>query len=211
MTPFNRVTRWMADYFMHTRVMYHALHASGHASKYIIQDLLLPQRTAEEFINFVSAEFGLWPLWLCLLKHGHRVAMHPNLPYEKDKTDTFINVGVWGPGPTNYAQFIDVNRQLEQKVRELNGIKWLYAQAYYTEEEFWSIYDRRWYEDLRERYHATYLPNVFQKVRVDLSKVNRAPQDWTERMKDVIWNTWPVSGVYGVVKTLYEREYLLAH
>ena len=195
---------------MHTRVMYHALHASGHASKYIVQDLLLPQQTAEEFIDFVSVKFGFWPLWLCPLKLGQEVSMHPNLAYGDDKTNTFTNVGVWGKGPTNYLRFIEVNRQLEQKVRELGGIKWLYAQAFYTEDEFWSIYDRGWYDELRKRYHATHLPNVYQKVRVDLLKAYDGKQNWTEWTKSLIWNTWPVSGVYGVLKTLYGREYLLA-
>lgn len=211
-TPFNRITRWALDYFMHTRVMYHALHASGHASKYIVQDLLLPQRTAEELIHWVSESFGFWPLWLCPLKPGQEVAMHPHLAdgdYDEDKTIRFVNIGVWGPGPTNYEAFVKVNRELERKVRELGGIKWLYAQAYYSEEEFWSIYDKKWYDALREKYHATYLPNVYQKVRVDLSRLYSKSETWNEWLRSIAWNTWPVSGVYGVLKTLYEREYLL--
>ncbi|KAK3053286.1 hypothetical protein LTR09_005455 [Extremus antarcticus] len=213
LTPFNRITRWALDYFMHTRVMYQALHASGHASKYIVQDLLLPESTAEQFINYISTDFNFWPLWLCPLKVGNEVAMHPDLAhgaYTEDKTVSFVNVGVWGPGPTNYAKFVDVNRKLEKKVRELGGIKWLYAQAYYTEEEFWGIYDKRWYDGIREKYKAGYLPDVFQKVRVDVSKAYAKPASWSGWVKEVAWGVWPVSGVYGVLKTLYEREYLLA-
>ncbi|KAK5164958.1 uncharacterized protein LTR77_009623 [Saxophila tyrrhenica] len=212
-TPFNRITRWALDYFMHTRVMYQALHASGHASKYIVQDLLLPESTAEDFIDYISTDFDFWPLWLCPLKVGNGVAMHPDLAhgaYADDKTVSFVNVGVWGPGPTNYAKFVDVNRQLEQKVQQFGGIKWLYAQAYYTEAEFWRIYDKRWYDAIREKYKATYLPDVFQKVRVDVARAYRGTETWSGWAKSLVWNTWPVSGVYGVMKTLYEREYLLA-
>ena len=210
MTPFNRITRWALDYFMHTRVMYHALHASGHASKYIVQDLLLPQQTAEEFVHFVSARFGFWPLWLCPLKPGHEVSMHPNLPYQDGEAVSFVNVGVWGPGPTNHNRFIGINRDLEEKVGELGGIKWLYAQAYYTEKEFWDIYDKQWYDALREKYHATRLPNVYDKVRIDLPEVHRGTENWSEWLQSLVWSIWPVSGLYGVLKTLYEREYLLA-
>jgi Delta24-sterol reductase len=212
-TPFNRITRWALDYFMHTRVMYHALHASGHSNKYIIQDLLLPAPTAEAFINYISADFNFWPLWLCPLKVGSEVAMHPDLAqgaYKEDKTIEFVNVGVWGPGPTNYDRFVAVNRKLEAKVREYGGIKWLYAQGFYTEAEFWSIYDRKWYQALREKYKATYLPDVYQKVRVDLAKMYAKPTTWKGWVKSLVWDVWPVSGVYGVLKTLYEREYLLA-
>lgn len=212
MVPFNRITRWALDYFMHTRVMYHALHASGHASRYIVQDLLLPRNGVEEFIQFVDSNFGFWPLWLCPLKRGQEVSLHPDLAPElaDDKSVSFVNVGVWGPGSTNYSQFIDQNRKLEHKLRQLGGIKWLYAQAFYTEDEFWSIYDKKWYDALREKYHASYLPSVWQKVRVDLSRANTHPDSWEAWLHNVAWSVWPVSGVYGVVKTLFEREYLLA-
>jgi hypothetical protein len=98
LTPFNRITRWALDYFMHTRVMYQALHASGHSSKYIVQDLLLPQNSTEEFIDYISTQFNFWPLWLCPLKAGSEVPLHPELAqgaYTDDKTVTFVNVGVW--------------------------------------------------------------------------------------------------------------------
>ena len=190
--------------------MYHALHASGHASKYIVQDLLLPESTAKEFIDYVSTKFGFWPLWLCPLKRGEKVSMRTRVIEESGEDVSFVNVGVWGPGPTDYPRFVEVNRQLEQKVCEFGGIKWLYAQAFYTEAEFWDIYDKGWYEALREKYHATYLPTVYQKVKVDLSNVNRKTETWTAWLKSVGWSIWPVSGVYGVLKVLYEREYLLA-
>ncbi|KAF7197021.1 Delta(24)-sterol reductase [Pseudocercospora fuligena] len=213
--PFNRITRWALDYFMHTRVMYHALHASGHASKYIVQDLLLPRGGVEKFVDFVDTEFGFEPLWLCPLKRGEEVPLHPKLAPEltsDEKAVSFVNIGVWGPGSTNYSKFIQQNRTLEQKVRELGGIKWLYAQAFYTAEEFWSIYDRKWYDVLREKYHATYLPDVYQKVGVDLTKASGRfdTSTWTGWAKSMVWSVWPVSGVYGVLKTLYQREYLLA-
>src|SRR5271170_3142809 len=68
-----------------------------------------------------------------------------------------LNVGIWGIGPTNTDKFVNVNRQLEQKVHELRGKKWLY----YTEEEFWAIYEQKLYDALRPKYHATYLPSVY--------------------------------------------------
>lgn len=213
LTPFNRITRWALDYFMHTRVMYHALHASGHAQKYIVQDLLLPSSGVEPFIEFVHERFGFYPLWLCPLKHGQEVAMRPRL-ITGEKVDSadppsFVNIGVWGPGPTDYKDFVSANRELEKKVRELGGIKWLYAQGYYTQDEFWDIYDRKWYESVREKYHATYLPTVYQKVNVDLSVLERE-QGWGEWAQTKFWNVWPMSGVYGVLKTLVESDYLLA-
>ncbi|RMX76438.1 hypothetical protein D0869_10725 [Hortaea werneckii] len=212
-TPFNRITRFILDYFMHTRVMYHALHASGHASKYMIQDLLLPSSTAEEFIHFVSKNFGFWPLWLCPFKIDRPLSLHPRIPESSKpagETSSYVNIGVWGPGSTDYGRFVQQNRLLEQGVRKLGGIKWLYAQAYYTDDEFTEIYDRKWYEALREKYHATYMPTVSDKVRVDISKAAQPPATWSDWLRSTVWGVWPISGLYGVWKTLYQRDYLLA-
>ncbi|KAK0342602.1 hypothetical protein LTR02_016812 [Friedmanniomyces endolithicus] len=229
LVPFNSVTKYLLDYFMHTRVMYHALHASGHAKKYLIQDLLLPEHNAEAFVEFVGKDLGTWPIWLCPFVVKGELALHPMLESEKAGDDkgkkgegdeegeidgekrTFINVGVWGPGSSNYDRFVDQNRRLERKVRELGGIKWLYAQAYYTEDEFREIYDQKWYEVLREKYHATHLPSVFEKVKVDLSQTSQVDtRSWSGWMRSAAWNMWPVSGLYGVYKTLSGRDYLLA-
>ncbi|RMY33703.1 hypothetical protein D0866_05743 [Hortaea werneckii] len=202
-----------SSYFMHTRVMYHALHASGHASKYMIQDLLLPSSTAEEFIHFVSKNFGFWPLWLCPFKIDRPLSLHPRIPESSKpagETSSYVNIGVWGPGSTDYGRFVQQNRLLEQGVRKLGGIKWLYAQAYYTDDEFTEIYDRKWYEALREKYHATYMPTVSDKVRVDISKAVQPPATWSDWLRSTVWGVWPISGLYGVWKTLYQRDYLLA-
>jgi len=201
MVPFNRITRFLLDPFMHTRVMYHALHESGHAQQYIIQDLALPQATTEEFINFVGAEFGIYPLWLCPLHKDHgEISMHPHTSTSETRKGMLINVGVWGPGPTDHQAFVAVNRKLEQKVRELSGMKWLYAHAYYTEEEFWQIYDRDWYDALRAKYGATSLPNVYDKVKTDVTK--RKEESW-------IWGIWPLSGLYGVAKAVLGSNYIV--
>ncbi|MCJ1480389.1 hypothetical protein MMC06_000544 [Schaereria dolodes] len=161
-TPFNRLTRWFVDPLMHTRKLYQALHASGHAQKFMIQDLALPHETAEPFIDYVSREFGIFPLWLCPLRPDSEAPMHSRYPAA---TDLLINVGVWGPRWGDFEDFQKENRALEKKVTELEGLKWLYAHAYYTEEEFWKIYGRDWYEALRAKYHAQTLPNIYDKVK----------------------------------------------
>lgn len=127
------------------------LSASGHASKYIVQDLLLPRKGVRPFVSFVNERFGFWPLWLCPLRRNHDqpISLRPRVGgdvYDDDDKNTvsFVNVGVWGPGSTNISRFVAENRELEHRVRQLGGIKWLYAQAYYTEDEWNDIYDVEW-------------------------------------------------------------------
>ncbi len=45
-----------------------------------------------------------------------------------------------------------VNRKIERKVTALGGVKSLYSDSYFTEAEFWAIYDRDRYVALKRKY-----------------------------------------------------------
>ena len=211
MVPFNRVTRYWLDDLMHANVMYHGLHESDLANQYIVQDISIPSSTTEDFINYLDQELGFYPLWLCPLKRGNasmplRPRTGSSLGDKALSSELLINVGIWGPSPTKkQSSFIEVNRRLEKKTRESYGLKCLYARAYYTEEEFWQIYDKSWYDELRLKYNATSLPTVYDKI-----KTNLAPSDEGE-----MWNFWPVPGLYGALSAVlsvyspFKRDYVL--
>lgn len=209
--PFNRFTRWFLDDFLHTRMMYTALHASGQAKKYIVQDLALPYSTADEFVNYTDQAFGIYPLWLCPLKQSPLPTMHPynaNSVAADGTLKPLLNIGLWGFGPQEHDAFVAANRDLESKLKELGGMKWLYAHTYYTEEEFWEMYDRKWYDDLRSKYDATSLPSAYEKVKVDL-KAEKASADgagWTSRISKM----WPFGGFYGIKKAIESGTYVEA-
>jgi FAD/FMN-containing dehydrogenase len=208
--PFTAFTRWWLDDFLHTRMLYKALHASGQARNYVVQDLALPFSTAEKFVDYTAESFGIWPLWLCPLRQSRLPTLHPHNPAtEADGTTLkpLLNIGLWGFGPRQRAEFVAKNRELEGKLRELGGMKWLYAHTYYGEDEFWEMFDREWYEGLRRKYHAESLPSVWKKVHVD-------PQTQGE-VVDGSWRAWalrqwPLSGFWGIRKAIESREYMIA-
>ncbi|TVY68685.1 Delta(24)-sterol reductase [Lachnellula suecica] len=204
--PFNRFTRWFLDDFLHTRMMYTALHASGESKRYVVQDLALPYSTAEKFVDYTDETFGIYPLWLCPLKQSPYNTMHPH--YDATEPDgktlqPMLNIGLWGFGPKNHEEFVKKNRDLEQKLKELGGMKWLYAHTYYTEGEFWEQFDRPWYEKLRAKYDATSLPSVYDKVKVDIDAEKKA-----EAGKSFFHTTWPFNGFYGIAKAIRSRTYI---
>ena len=118
-----------------------------------------------------------------------------------------LNIGLWGFGPPQWDDFVQANRNLERKLRELGGMKWLYAQTYYTEDEFWQMYDRKWYDALREKYNATSLLSVYDKVKVDINTEERAIDT---PLGSSLVNTWPFSGLYGIKKAIESGTYLQA-
>ncbi|KZZ96763.1 FAD binding domain-containing protein [Moelleriella libera RCEF 2490] len=75
--PFNSFTRRLLNDFMHTRMMYRALHASGESARFVVQDLALPYARAHEFITYTVDHFNIWPLWLCPLKQTLPPTFHP--------------------------------------------------------------------------------------------------------------------------------------
>jgi len=210
-TPFTSLTRQLLDDFLHTRMLYNALHASGRSEEMIIQDLALPYKDAEEFITRMDSMLEIWPLWLCPLKQSPHPTMHPHLnDYEEDgKTlEHMLNIGLWGKAPTAHEAFVQANRDIESTLRELRGMKWLYAQTYSTESEFWSDFDKPAYDALRTKYHAETLPTVYQKVRVDVEAEQEARRQRSlgQRLLDM----WPVSGLYGIKKAIDSGDYLQA-
>lgn len=203
--PQNRFTRWFLDDFLHTRMMYTALHASGQSKRCIIQDLALPFSTAEKFVDYTAKELDIWPLWLCPLKRSPPPSMHPYTICKEEglDKDMMLNIGVWGFGPSNHTEFVAANRGLEAKLRELGGMKWLYAQTYYDEPEFWKMFDRKWYDGLREKYSATSLPSVYDKVKAQ-------PERQGVHSKEAFKERWPWAGFYGIWKAIQSKTYIEA-
>jgi FAD/FMN-containing dehydrogenase len=205
--PFTRFFRWFLDDFLHTRMMYRALHGSGESARFVVQDIAMPFETTAPFVDYTSSELDIWPLWLCPLKRRGSPTFHPftTLPegVARKEDDMMLNVGVWGWGPSDPAKFVQKNRELENKVRELGGMKWLYAHTYYPEQEFWPMYGgREWYDGLRQKYKATTLPSVWDKVHVDPKTAGAAKRHWLKKQK-------PLGGFYGIYKSIQSKDYML--
>ncbi|KAI1430723.1 hypothetical protein GGR50DRAFT_683549 [Xylaria sp. CBS 124048] len=208
--PFTRFFRWFLDDFLHTRMLYRALHASGESGRFFVQDLGIPYDTAEEFIKYTTESLNIWPLWLCPLKTPKGPSFHPHVRRLQNgaSTDTeMLNIGVWGWGPKDKADFVRANRALEAKVNELGGMKWLYAHTYYNEPEFWEAYGgRASYEALRKKYRAESLPSVYDKVKVKVRPEDEAAEKgWVPFAKSL----WPVGGLYGIWQGIQSKDYML--
>lgn len=213
-TPFTWFMRYVFDGCFHTRAMYHALHRSGLVQRYIVQDMALPNQNIPEFSQWLDTELpAIYPRWLCPLKLDESVSMSPhNTPAARTQDDSLLNIGVWGPTPRQHTQ-IGMNRRIEAKLKSLQGMKWLYAQTFYTEDEFWSIYDRKTYEALRKKYNAEGLPSVYEKVRTKVDQEDLLLGNNGDGAKLGIekgfWSIWPFAGLYGIL-SLYTggRDYL---
>lgn len=160
--PYTRFMRWLLNPILHTRKLYQALQESGASQQHVVQDLVLPADTFVDFSSFIDEKLNTYPLWLCPMR------VDTSSPFQLNNiaTDSIINVGVWGANIPNYDEFINANRMIEKKVLDLGGKKWSYAHSYFTEKEFWSMYDKKHYDTIRAKYHATALPTIYDKITV---------------------------------------------
>ncbi|ROT42396.1 FAD binding domain-containing protein [Sodiomyces alkalinus F11] len=224
--PFNRLTRRLLNRIMNTRALFRAGLGGGSRMtfRYLVHDLSLPYATVGNFIDYVADTLDIWPLWLCPLPPIQQPTFHPSstttttATADEDQQQSqqppqlghrgrdaaadpvpTLNVGVWGEakGSDDLESFVRVNRDLETTLRQLGGRKVLYSHAYYTEDEFWSIYDREWYDGLREKYRASTLPTVYDKVKVDVDRERRR-----RGILDRLAVSWPLAGLIGVASAL---------
>ena len=119
---FNKFTRWVLDDFMHTRILYNTLQASGQSERMIVQDLALPYTTAADFVERMDETLGIWPVWLCPLKQSPHPTMHPHLAdCDADGSlKPMLNIGVWGRLPSHCAgRFVQANLTLKVLCKSL--------------------------------------------------------------------------------------------
>ena len=148
---------------MDTRTMYQALHETNIAQAFFIQDFYLPFSQTNAFLNICFDRLDIFPLWLCPIKSTkHPQKLSPHYINEA----MLIDVGIWGPLSQTESEVKETNRTFEKIIKKYKGRKMFYAESFYTEKEFWYIYNKEWYFSLRKKYKSEIFPTLWEKVIV---------------------------------------------
>ena len=157
---YQKIMRWNSRWGL-TRAL---SRVTGAHSESVIQDVDIPLARAAEFLEFFHAEVGILPIWICPIRAALPGATFPLYPLRLDTM--YVNFGFWDvvrgrtPRPPGFH-----NRAIERNVSDLGGIKSLYSDSYFGEDEFWSIYDREAYLALKRKYDPRgALPDLYDKV-----------------------------------------------
>ncbi len=156
---YQRIMRWNSRWGV-TRAI---TRLSGRHAESVIQDVDIPLAHAAEFLAFLRREIGILPIWLCPIRAPAGATPFALYPLRTDTT--YVNFGFWDV-VTDTVQRPDGyrNRMIEREVERLGGLKSLYSDSYYTDAEFWRIFDRSAYTALKARYDpAGRLPDLYAK------------------------------------------------
>jgi len=122
----------------------HWLLSSKHPT--ITLDVFVPFSKVPEFLAWYEREFGFFPLWCVPYRRVHDYEWLSDAYWAGLGDEMFLDLAIYGMrqrGATNY------HRVMEQKLRELGGIKTLIAHNYYPEDEFWAIWNKPNYDAVK--------------------------------------------------------------
>lgn len=116
----------------------------------VIQDVDIPLRNAEAFLDFFQREIGILPIWICPVRPYRKEVRFTLFPM---RDELYVNFGFWDVVRRRHAfPPGHHNKLIEAKVEELEGIKSLYSDSFFDEEAFWRIYDGNAYRALKGKY-----------------------------------------------------------
>jgi FAD/FMN-containing dehydrogenase len=137
-----------------------------HAFRRFIPDRLIPV-TLDTFIPFSRfGEFMVWyqqevnhfPLWCVPYKLVRPYEWISEALMKKNKDELFLDIAIYGlpkhPQKNYYRMF-------EEELMRINGIKTLIAGNYYSEEEFWTLWNKPNYDAAKQR---TDPKNIFRNL-----------------------------------------------
>ncbi len=156
---YQKVMRWNERWGL-TRAL---SRLEGEHTETVIQDIDIPLDKAADFLRFLHREVGILPVWICPIG-GRRAAREFTL-YPLQPDTLYVNFGFWDTVRRREAAAPgDCNRSIERKTRELGGMKSLYSDAFYSEREFWDIYDGDAYFAVKRRYDpCNRFPDLYEK------------------------------------------------
>jgi FAD/FMN-containing dehydrogenase len=121
-------------------------------------DVFMPFSKVDEFLAWYEREFDYFPLWVVPYRRVRDYEWIDEHFYEGMEDELFLDLAIYGmkqDGSKNY------HKVMEDKLRELGGIKTLISHNYYSRDEFWSTWNKRNYDAVKR---ITDPNNVFRDL-----------------------------------------------
>lgn len=149
------------------------------AREQIYQDLAFPAQELQSMIEYVDQHFGIYPLLVYPCKVRDRGGFIHVADAKQSTQNTnvreqmYLNLGIYGvPRPVQQGQseynVITETRALLAKVRALGGFQHSYCDVFQTREEFYSMFDARLAQSVRQRLGSDQWLDVYDKIKPEI-------------------------------------------
>jgi FAD/FMN-containing dehydrogenase len=124
----------------------------------ITVDTFLPVSRLKEFLLWYERDFGHFPLWCVPYRRVHDYEWLTDTFWKGVHDELMIDIAIYGMKQRGDANYY---RLMEEKLKELNGVKTLISYNYYQEDEFWEIFNRDNFEAVKA---ITDPDNIFRNL-----------------------------------------------
>lgn len=116
----------------------------------ITLDTFVPFSKVPEFLKWYDEVFDFYPLWCVPYRRVHDYEWLDQAFWGRIEDDMFLDLAIYGMRSGRLGKTTNYHRLMEEKLRELGGIKTLIAHNYYPEDEFWTIWSKPNYEAVKK-------------------------------------------------------------
>jgi FAD/FMN-containing dehydrogenase len=115
----------------------------------VVVDVFIPEPKVREFFGWYTDKLDYWPLWIVPYRAPKVYPWIDDKHGSLNASPYFIDCAVYGK--KNNTPGVDYHKLLEDRTRELGGIKTLISRNQYDEATFWSIYHRDNYDTVKRK------------------------------------------------------------
>jgi len=121
-------------------------------------DVFIPFSKVSEFIKWYQQEVNFFPLW-CVPYNSVRKYEWLSKEFWRNTKDTlFLDLAIYGMRKNDGRDYYKI---LEDKLMEMGALKTLISTNYYTESNFWKIWNKKNYDQVKSR---TDPDNIFRNL-----------------------------------------------
>lgn len=124
----------------------------------ITVDLFIPYKNMTKFMEWYQKNINFFPLWVVPYRPARDYEWINDKYMDHIRDDLFIDLAIYGmkkiPGKNTY-------RTIEEGLFETGGLKTLISDNIYSEDEFWSVWNRKNYDEVKKK---TDPKNIFRNL-----------------------------------------------
>jgi FAD/FMN-containing dehydrogenase len=112
----------------------------------VVIDVFIPFSKLDDFLEWHEQETHHFPLWCVPYRVMRQYEWISDEYFTAMDEELLIDIAIYSMKTENNERYY---RKLEQKMLKLGGLKTLISYNYYTEEEFWRIWNKRNYDAVK--------------------------------------------------------------